>query len=377
MSIEKRHTKNGQPRWIVEWRLPGRVKRRKSFRTEREARAFEAEVIAAKNRGVIFDPKRGDAITVAYVYASWIATRQDVTPKVRRGYEDNWRNHVEPAFALWPVTKIDRSSIQTWVNEMTVGPRTKRWRHSLLRMVLDHACDEGWIVRNPAHTTTFPPLSAHEHVYLTADEVEQLALLCGAQGDVVLILAYTGLRWGELVGLNVADIDLERRRLYVRRSITQVGGKLVTGAPKSKAGQRAVPIPNLIAPALAERIKGRRRDEPAICSPRGARLGRENWVRAVRWKTQTQAIGHPTLRIHDLRHTYASLARSAGADLRILQKTMGHASITVTAHTYADLYDGELDAVADALDTLSAPTIDGPPDQATYDGPPEAHCEGQ
>ena len=58
------------------------------------------------------------------------------------------------------------------------------------------------------------------------------------------------------------------------------------------------------------------------------------------------------MRVHDLRHTYASLARRAGADLRLLQKTMGHASITVTAHVYADLYDDELDVVALALDAL-------------------------
>jgi integrase len=75
-------------------------------------------------------------------------------------------------------------------------------------------------------------------------------------------------------------------------------------------------------------------------------------VRAVNWNAQREKLGRPKLRIHDLRHTYASLARSAGADLRLLQGTLGHASITVTAHTYADLYDSDLDAVADALDTL-------------------------
>ena len=57
--------------------------------------------------------------------------------------------------------------------------------------------------------------------------------------------------------------------------------------------------------------------------------------------------------MHDLRHTYASLSRRAGADLRLLQKAMGHASITVTAHTYADLFDDELDNIAAALDSLS------------------------
>jgi integrase len=78
----------------------------------------------------------------------------------------------------------------------------------------------------------------------------------------------------------------------------------------------------------------------------------ENWKRSVRWREAIVEIGRPALRVHDLRHTYASLARRAGADLRLLQKTMGHASITVTAHIYADLYDDELDDIASALDAL-------------------------
>jgi len=91
---------------------------------------------------------------------------------------------------------------------------------------------------------------------------------------------------------------------------------------------------------------------PAIASPRGSRLSLENWKRAVNWRKSVTEIGRAALRVHDLRHTYASLSRRAGADLRLLQKAMGHASITVTAHTYADLFDDELDHIATALDSL-------------------------
>ena len=115
-----------------------------------------------------------------------------------------------------------------------------------------------------------------------------------------------------------------------------------------------MPIPARIAPILDRRISGRVNGEPAITSPKGARLGIENWKRADKWRTRIVELGRPTMRVHDLRHTYASLARSAGADLKLLQVTMGHASITVTAHTYADLYDSDLDRVADAMDGLGA-----------------------
>jgi integrase len=85
---------------------------------------------------------------------------------------------------------------------------------------------------------------------------------------------------------------------------------------------------------------------------KGSRLGLENWKRAVGWRIRIAELGRPTMRVHDLPHTDASLARSAGADMKLLQVTMGHASIMVTAHTYADLYDSDLDRVADALDGL-------------------------
>lgn len=116
---------------------------------------------------------------------------------------------------------------------------------------------------------------------------------------------------------------------------------------------------------LGNRLTGRRPGEPAITSPMGSRLGLENWKRSVCWRESIAEIGRPTLRVHELRYTYASLARRAGADLRLLQKTTGHASITVTAHTYADLYDDELDDVASALDAL-----DDRPAQELKDWPP-------
>lgn len=219
-------------------------------------------------------------------------------------------------------------------------------------MVLDYAVTQRWISSNPALAVVFPPLPVPEHTILTTAEVERLAELCGAQGDVVLILAYTGLRFGELIGLRVGDIDLAARRVRVRRSITQVGGKPTEGRPKSRAGIRAVPIPARIVPVLDRRIAGRPRSAVAVTSPHGALLSRENWVRDVKFYEQRETLGRPTLRLHDLRHTYASLSRRAGADLRLLQKTMGHSSITTTGHIYADLFDDELDAVADALDTL-------------------------
>ena len=353
MAIRRRETKAGV-RYDVQWRMPDRSKRKKTFTSERAARQFAAKLVTSSATGEVVDP-RGGNIELRSVYRSWLASRPDLSAKVRRGYEDNWRLRIEPRFGSWSIGKIDHESIQHWANAMSeagLSPRTVRWTHSVLKMTLDYAVDGGHVAKNPASRTRFPPMRSTTHTYLRSTEVTALAEACGTQGDVVLILAYTGLRFGELTGLNVEDVDLHARRIRVRRSFTQVGGRLVEGNPKSAAGRRSVPIPERLVPVLKERIDGRPAGAPAIASPKGCRLGLENWKRAVRWKTAIAQIGRETLRVHDLRHTYASLSRRAGADLRLLQKAMGHASIIVTAHTYADLFDDELDNIAAALDSL-------------------------
>lgn len=310
MAIRRYATKSGQRRYQVEWRLPGRVKRRRSFKTLREAQVFEAEVVAARAQGSVIDPGRGDKITLEFAYKSWLATRRpEFTAKVLRGVEDNWRLHVGKRWAAYPLTKIHRSDVQDWANEMTCSPRTVRWRHTLLRQILEHAVAEQWLGRNAAAGTKFPPLKHFEHTYLTPEQVDRLAELTGS--DVVLFLAYTGLRWGELAGLRVQDIRLADRRIAVRRSLTDVAGTLVEGATKSRAGTRLVPVVDRLVPLLRARIEGRGPDELAI---------------------------------------------------------------TTTAHTYADVYADELDGLADALNGLSVPLKDP---AGRYDGPTEAHCEGQ
>ena len=207
---------------------------------------------------------------------------------------------VEPRFGAWPIARIDHDAIQRWVNDMSaagLGPRTVRWTHTVLKMTLDHAVDAGHLIaKNPAARTKFPPMRPTTHIYLTAAEAAALARAPGDQGDVVMILAYTGLRFGELTGLNVEDVELDARRIRVRRSITQVGGKLVEGNPKSVAGRRSIPIPERLVPLLKARLNGRPRGAPAVASPRGSRLSLENWKRAVGWRKATEQVGRQELR---------------------------------------------------------------------------------
>jgi integrase len=110
-----------------------------------------------------------------------------------------------------------------------------------------------------------------------------LAAACKDQGDVVTILAYTGLRWSELVRLRVDDIDLTTRRLHVRRVAPEVEGCIIIGPPKTRAAKRTAPLPQIVIDALTPRIAGRQPDEPAVTSPNGAMLRSNNWRRHAHW----------------------------------------------------------------------------------------------
>ncbi len=105
-----------------------------------------------------------------------------------------------------------------------------------------------------------------------------LAAACGDQGDVVTILAFTGLRWSELVGLRVGDVDLEGR-LYVRQAAPDVEGRIIVGPPKTRAAVRTVPVPQLVVDALKTRTAGRAPGEQAITGPNGGFLRSNNWRR--------------------------------------------------------------------------------------------------
>jgi len=339
-----------------------RVETSATFPTLREAKAFKSErdneaALGARR----FDPRLGRT-PLSRIWAQFSDSKKPaVSPKTWSGYTQHWELRIAPRFGHVPVDEITRAEVQSFVDGLTVGPWAKVSTLRLLRSILDVAHQDGRIHRNPALGVSAGRIPQRErHRYLTAQEVQTLAAACGDQGDVVIILAYTGLRWSELVGLRVKDIDLAARRLYVRRAAPEVEGRIVIGPTKTVAGTRTIPLPQVVIDALKPRIAGRAADEPTVTSPNGKMLRSNNWRRHTHWNKVLKKTRLAPLTIHDLRHTYASLARKSGADLRYVQKTMGHSTPTVTANIYSDLYADELDQVATNLDQLHATEIHTP-----------------
>jgi integrase len=155
-----------------------------------------------------------------------------------------------------------------------------------------------------------------------------------------------------MAALRVQDFDMLRRRVNISRSVTESGG-LRWSTPKTHE-RRSVPFPAVLADELSALMVDKDRDAPVFTDQRGGVLRNSNWRARVFQpaveKCQKADDNFPSITPHDLRHTAASLAISAGANVKAVQRMLGHAKASMTLDVYADLFDEDLDSVAERLD---------------------------
>lgn len=204
----------------------------------------------------------------------------------------------------------------------------------------------------PTHDERDVSRLTHEQVWTLADAIDP------RHRTLVLLLAYTGLRFGEAAALEVQDLNLLRRQIHVRQQVSEVGGVLIWTPTKGRQA-RHVPLPSFLVEPLSVECQGRQRADAVFTAPRGGTLRVTTWRRRV-WTPTVERLqdgsGFPAATPHDLRHTAASLAVQAGANVKVLQTMLGHKSATLTLDTYTDLFPGDLadiaarfDAAVDAL----------------------------
>ena len=232
-------------------------------------------------------------------------------------------------------------------------PVLVRITHSVLARILDDAVRDRLLVANPARGVKLPPVVKRQNVYLTAAHLHALAREAGRYGPLVLLLGTAGLRWGEAVALRVSDIDFLRRRIELHRNAVTVGGQgAVVGTLKSGKA-RTVPLAGYVIDELASTCQGKGHDELIWSSATGGYLappGAESWLAGAVRRCQKADPTFPGITAHALRHTAASLAISAGANVKVVQRMLGHSSSAMTLDVYADLFDDDLTGVADRLD---------------------------
>jgi len=343
-------------RWLARWYDPSGKPRAKSFDTKRDAATHLSHVRSQIGTGTWIDPKRGE-VTLRSV---WGQFESDALVHVRPTTRRNYRAWVIHANALmdWPVNRIGHSDIQRWVASLSSahGPETVRAAYRVVSLVLDYAVRTGHIHINPAKGCRLPPRITSEKRSLTMAQVTALAAALGPQGhDHVLVMALAGLRWSEVAGLRHQDIDTEQALIHVRQGATEASGNIVVGPPKSKASVRTIAIPQTLNAALSHRIAlidNPTRDTLVFPNTRGTYDRVAAWRKRCHWNAVVADLDLAPLTPHSLRHTYASLARAAGADVRLLQVQMGHADPGMTLRVYSHLFPSEGDKIAAALDAL-------------------------
>ena len=170
------------------------------------------------------------------------------------------------------------------------------------------------------------------------------AACAGPYRDVVPVLALAGLRWGELAGLQVGDrVSVPGAGLRLSRAVlaSEGGGALYIDTLKNHRA-RTVPLVAELVPIIDRWSEGKEPEAWLFAAPGGGPLRESNWKRSVGWRAARVAAGVPDVRVHDLRHTAASLWLAAGADPKVVQRVLGHATAAMTMDLYGHLVDASL-----------------------------------
>lgn len=355
-SVEKR-TRGGTLRWYVRYRDPAGLQKTKTFDRRVDAERYLTGVESAKLGGTYIDPARA-RVTVGEWAPKWLDGLSHLKPSTRERYEGILREHILARWGTVRLADVTHADVQTWVRQLgaALSPASVRKVHRVLSLVLALAVKDGRLVRNVAIGVSLPRVVTAERRYLTHEQVHELAAVCGPYRLVVLFLAYTGVRFGEMAALRVGRVDFLRRRALVAESVTLVAGVQTWGTPKGHE-RREVPLPRFLVEELAGHVTGKDREDLVFLGERGAVLRAQVFQRAAMTAAATE-IGVPGLHPHELRHTAASLAIASGADVKVVQQMLGHKSAVMTLDLYGHLYGDRLDEVANALDVAARAAVD-------------------
>lgn len=323
--------------------------RSRTFSRRVDAQRWLASVESEKARGDWLDPDLSK-ITVGAWARDWLAGQVQLKPATQIRYDVALRNQILPSWGQVPLNAVTHPAIATWVQRLSesgLAPATVRYAHRVFSLLLSRAVRDGRIGRNPADGIRLPRTHRGEMRFLDHHEVDQLARACERYDLLIRLLAYTGMRWGEIAALRVRYVNLARRRIDIVEAASEASGRVTIGTPKSHQS-RWVPLPRFLVDPLAEHIRDRRPSDLVFTAPEGGPLRNSNFRRRV-FDRAARAVGLDGLRPHDLRHTAASLAVASGANVKAVQQMLGHASAAMTLDVYAGLFSDDLDALGERL----------------------------
>lgn len=378
-------TKAGE-RFLIKYRVPAadgmgtRQVLRRGFTSHKGAAAELRKALAEVDRGAHVAPSK---LTLgAYLVDTWLPALR-LKPSTEASYRKNVRLHVIPHVGALPLSGITGQRLTVLYRQLEqegradgtggLSARTVRYVHTIVHRALRDAVDDGLLVVNPADRAK-PPTSAQakapELHYWTPAQLG--AFLDWSQGDddelfaAWQLLAATGMRRGEALGLRWGDVDMTGGRVSIRRSAVLVknhgaGESIVIGPPKSGRARVVDIDPRTVAVLKAHRsalagldLRLAREDAYVLPANDGGVRHPERFSRTftARLCRVGKALGEqapPAIRLHDLRHSHATALLAAGVHPKVVQERLGHATISITLDTYSHVIPTMQRAAADSF----------------------------
>lgn len=357
-SVAKRP--NGQ--WRARYRDDAGKEHARHFARKVDAQQWLDQVTAAQVRGDYVDPAAG-RITVKTYAHRWQAV-QVSSEGTARIVDNALRLHLIPALGHRPIGSVRRSDVQGFVKLLqakefgrTRGGEARRLSAGHVRNIYDvtaqlfaAAVEDRIIASSPCRKITLPKDDKGEIEPLSVEQVVALVEAFPKRYRAATItLAGSGLRVGELLALDVADVDFLRRTIRVERQRTQSGAF----APvKSKASRRTVPVGAVVIDQLAVHLAAFPSKDALLPDELRRPIGYTAWKRLFQRAAAAAGVEATT---HDLRHFFASALIAGGASVKQVQTVLGHSSAVITLRTYAHLWPGDDDRTRNVMDSALGP----------------------
>lgn len=302
-------------------------------------------------------------MTVGNLLDQWLDSkaRLEVAPTTFARYKSLAENHVKPRLGRVKLSIVTTLHVQALLSAMEkngVGAETRRYTLQILRTAFNVARKWKVAVSNPCDDVSPPKVVRREISPLQLEQAQALLTATGRHRlHALFVLAIaTGLRQGELFGLQREDIDLKEGVITVRHSLEEISGRLRLKQPKSKSGRRQVTLPPIAVTAMETYLENHPIDGEALFTDTdGKFLRKSNFERRV-WKPLREAAGIPaSVNFHDLRHTSASMLIRAKAHIKVIQERLGHSTVRLTMDTYGHLMAGLQSEAASHMESAMQP----------------------
>lgn len=344
----------------------GKPRRITLYATKRSELATKiARLQSDASHGIVPSSER---MTVAQYMKRWLedvaaARVRETTRELYRGLS---KNHIEPIIGTRRLDALTPQDVQNVLASMQRAGKSERTRTLaliVLRSALDQALRWDLVPRNVAQAVDRPRSVRNEMNVLDRTQVQRfLAAAEGTRYHALYILALTtGMRRGELLGIQWSDVNIEKRTLAVSRSIVTLKGAPVVAEPKTAAGRRQIDLPETALRALRSQqaallAQGLRASPWVFPNEDGGPMSPRNLIRRSFLPLLDRIVaadaGFPRIRFHDLRHTAATLMLALGVQPKVVQERLGHASIAVTMDTYSHVMPSMQREAADNIEAF-------------------------